>query len=274
MFFFNKVLYVVGLPIGNIFDFSCRSIFILKNVDFIVAEDSRKIGFLTKFFFFKNKIVVLNPFNEKHITNDIIYKINNGFSAALVSDCGTPCLSDPGNFFINEAYLNKIKIIPIPGASVLSTVLSLCKFNTSKFLFEGFLPKKKIYKEIIFKKLFYEDKTCIFFVSSIELLESLLLMKSIFLHDREIFIAKDLTKKFEFTFYFNLNNFDFNDLILDKFFFKGEFVILLNSFNSKSLIKFNFDTFNSINFLLNDKFFSYVLSVSFLEFRSLIFLLF
>ena len=145
MYFLKNVLYVVGIPIGNFFDFSNRSIFILKKVDFIISEDSRKTGFLISFFNFKNKIIVLNRENEKKICFSLINYMKNGFSAALVSDSGTPGISDPGNFLIKNSYLNDIKVVPIPGPSIISTVISISPFIIDRFVFDGFLPKKKIY---------------------------------------------------------------------------------------------------------------------------------
>ncbi|CAB3976299.1 16S rRNA (cytidine(1402)-2'-O)-methyltransferase [Candidatus Azoamicus ciliaticola] len=257
MYFLKGILYVVGCPIGNFFDFSNRAIFILKKVDFIIAEDSRKIGFLISFFKFKNKILVLNVENETNVCSDLIKYIKNGFSAALVSDSGTPCVSDPGQFLINSAYSNNIKVVAIPGSSVVSTVVSICSFNVNRFIFEGFLPKKKIYKEIFLFKLIYECRTCIFFESGSRLLETLILFKSIFDSERLVFIAKDLTKKFEFIFYFKLSEFTVEFFESNNFLDKGEFVILLSSFDSNSLINKNnncsflFKLLNNDSFLLN-----------------------
>ncbi|HIH2763753.1 MAG TPA: SAM-dependent methyltransferase [Candidatus Azoamicus sp.] len=265
MFFLNGVLYVVGCPIGNFFDFSNRAIFILKKVDFIIAEDSRKIGFLISFLNFKNKILVLNSKNEKKICLDLIRYIKNGFSAALVSDSGTPCLSDPGQFLINNAYLNKIKVLAVPGASVVSTVVSICFFNVSRFIFDGFLPKKKIYKEIFLSKLIYECRACIFFEVGDRLLETLFLIKSIFDSNRFIFIAKDLTKKFEFIFYFKLSEFNFSFFKSNDFSSKGEFVILLSSFDSNSLISKNFGDSFLLNFLKRDSFLRNLIFSSFFK---------
>lgn len=264
MYFLKGVLYVVGCPIGNFFDFSNRAIFILKKVDFIIAEDSRKIGFLISFLKFKNKILVLNAENEKNICSDLVKYIKNGFSAALVSDSGTPCVSDPGQFLISSAYLNNIKVIAVPGSSVVSTVVSICSFNVNRFIFEGFLPKKKIYKEIFLLKLIYECRTCIFFESGSRLLETLILFKSIFDSERLVFIAKDLTKKFEFIFCFKLSIFTPDFFESNIFFNKGEFVILLSAFDSNFLINKKFDCSFLLKLLNRDSFLlNIILSSSF-----------
>ncbi len=121
----NKTLYIVSTPIGNIFDFSQRAIFILKNVDIIATEDSRKIGLLLKFLNIKCKLLSLNNYNEITSTYLIINYINNKKKIALISDAGTPLINDPGFFLINYAYKNKIKIKSIPGVSSLTTILTI-----------------------------------------------------------------------------------------------------------------------------------------------------
>lgn len=274
MFLLKNVLYVVGIPIGNIFDFSSRAVFILKNVDFIIAEDSRKIGFIMSFLCFKNKVVVLNALNEKKICIDLLEKINNGFSSAILSDCGTPGISDPGHFLIKNAYLNGIKVVPIPGSSIVSTVVSVCTFDVAKFFFEGFLPKKKIYKKIFFNKIFYENHVCIFFETGERLIETFLLIKEVFVLGRRIFVAKDLTKKFEYMFSFDVKDFHINYFNYDKFFYKGEFVILLDSFKNNKLIEHIFDEVCIRNFFAKDLFFKSVIFSSVFSFRNLLFLFF
>jgi 16S rRNA (cytidine1402-2'-O)-methyltransferase len=271
MYFFKNVLYVVGSPIGNFFDFSNRAIFILKKVDFIIAEDSRKIGFLLSFLNFSNKIIVLNVENEKKVCLDLIGYIKNGFSAALVSDSGTPCISDPGHFLIKSAYINKIKVVAIPGSSVVSTVLSICSFNVNRFIFDGFLPKKKIYKEIFFRKLISENRTCIFFESGERLLETLFLMKLIFNPYRLIFIAKDLTKKFESIFFFKLLEFDSNFIKAFNFFNKGEFVVLLAPLDENNFISLNLNNSKLFNLLEKDFFLQKIIFSSFFKIKNILF---
>lgn len=271
MYFFNSVLYVVGSPIGNFFDFSNRAIFILKKVDFIIAEDSRKIGFLISFFNFKNKIVVVNAVNEKIVCNDLLFYIKNGFSAALVSDSGTPCISDPGQFLIKNAYLNYLRVIPIPGPSVVSTVISIASFSINKFIFEGFLPKKKIYKEILFNKFIYENRTCIFFETGERIIETLFLIKSIINSERTVFIAKDLTKKFEFIFNFKLSDLNYDYISSVNFFTKGEFVILLSPFDEKEIFLNYFNNISLFTYLKNDFFLKKIVFSSYLKISTYVF---
>lgn len=267
MFLLKNVLYIIGMPIGNIFDLSNRAIFILKNVNIIVAEDSRKAIFLLSFLNINNKIMSLNSYNENYVTSLLLNNIKIGNSLALISDCGTPCISDPGNFLIKFAYDNKISVIPIPGPSVISTVISICSFPINKFIFDGFLPKKRIYKEIIFKNILVEKRSYIFFESGNRLYDTLFLIKNILKYDRIIFLAKDLTKKFEFIFFFNLNDLDDNFFNLNFFLFKGEFVVLISEQKSN----FSYLNFNEkkIFKLLNSTFFNLYKDLS-INYRSFI----
>ncbi len=244
MFFLKKTLYIVGIPIGNIFDFSQRAIFILKNVDVIITEDTRKTGFLLKFLNLKKKLISINSYNEKELSFFLISSIKKGLSIALVSDSGTPLISDPGFFFIYLAYKNDIRIMPIPGTSSVSTLLSISPFNINKFIFEGFLPKNKRCKKKVLEQFINEKRTIIFFESSKRLLNSLILMKNLFFYKRRVFIAKDLTKKFESILFFELQYLYkiFNNCS-DSIFYKGEFALLLEGVKEKNCF---------LNFLKNE----------------------
>lgn len=265
MYFFNNILYVIGLPIGNFFDFSNRSIFILKNVDFIVSEDSRKIGYLLSFFNLKNKIIVINSYNESIIAIELINYILSGYSAAIVSDAGTPCISDPGQIILKHAYINSIKVIPIPGPSIISTVISICSFKVDKFIFFGFLPKKRVYKEIIFKKINFNNFVYIFFESSKRLLSTLLLAKTVLFFNKKVFLAKDLTKKFEYVLVFNLFDFDFNFFSENLNLNKGEFVLLFSKFNANFYFNINLNTNMFLNLIKKEKFFKFVVFSSLIK---------
>lgn len=240
MIFLKNVLYSVGVPIGNIFDFSQRAIFILKNVDIIATEDSRKTGFLLKFLNIKTKLISLRSENEFLVSKFLINKITNGASVAFVSDSGTPLISDPGFFLLDCAYKNNIKVIPVPGISAFLTALSISSFDIENFIFEGFLPKKKSYKEIFLRQFLYEKKLVILFESSKRLLETLCLMSYIFEPNRKIFIGKELTKKFESFLIFEINK--AHDLIKCEpdFFCKGEYVLLLDGVKTIRALKSDF----------------------------------
>lgn len=241
MIFLKNVLYSVGVPIGNIFDFSQRAIFILKNVNIIATEDSRKTGFLLKFLNIKTKLISLRSCNELLLSKFLIDKIKAGGSVAFVSDSGTPLISDPGFFLLDCAYKNSVTVVPVPGISAFLTALSVSSFNIENFIFEGFLPKKKLYKEIFLKQFLYEKRIVVLFESSKRLLNTLLLMSTIFESKRKVFIGKELTKKFESFLIFDINQ--VNDFLKteSKFFYKGEYVLLLDG--AKCAMKYKSDIF-------------------------------
>jgi 16S rRNA (cytidine1402-2'-O)-methyltransferase len=147
----TKIIYIIGVPIGNIFDFTQRAIFILKKSDIIATEDSRKIGLILNFLKIKNKILSINKYNELSMSNIIINYAKNGKNIALISDSGTPLINDPGFFLINHANKNNIKIVPIPGISALTTALSISSIKIQNFNFQGFMPKDVKNKKKILK---------------------------------------------------------------------------------------------------------------------------
>jgi 16S rRNA (cytidine1402-2'-O)-methyltransferase len=228
----KKILYIVGIPIGNFFDFSQRAIFILKKSDIVLSEDSKKTNFILKFLNIKNKIISLNIYNEKQLCKYVIQYINLGLSMALLSDSGTPRLNDPGDLLIEEAYNNNIIVKSIPGVSSLTSIISICKFNFKSFIFNGFFPKKLNDKIIFLYKIILETKCVIFFETSKRIIKTLLLIYKILPNNREIFIAKNLTKKFEENFHFKI--FDIYKFLTKNYFLlsKGEFIIIINGFNN------------------------------------------
>jgi 16S rRNA (cytidine1402-2'-O)-methyltransferase len=257
MFFFKSALYVIGVPIGNIFDFSSRAIFVLKKVDFILTEDSRKICFLLSFFSIKNKVISISSYNENYISDFLIRKIKSGFSVAILSDAGTPGISDPGYVFVKCVYDNGFKVIPIPGASVVSTIVSISPFYFNGFIFDGFLPKKEVYKKIYFSKIIFEQRACIFFEVADRLLNTLFLMKNILSCDRMIFVAKDLTKQFEFVLSFRLSDLNY-DYFFPAFKHKGEFTLLLSGVCNNLFNKSDFNNDLIFSIFNNDCFFKSV----------------
>ena len=135
-------LYIVSTPIGNLEDITFRALDTLKNSDIILCEDTRHSLKLLNHFKIKKKLVSYHKFNEKKQVLNIIEHINQGKILSLISDAGTPLLSDPGRILVNQCIDNKIKIVPIPGASSIITAMSISGFN-DQFLFYGFLPKKE-----------------------------------------------------------------------------------------------------------------------------------
>jgi len=257
--FDKNILYVIGIPIGNIFDFSQRAIFILKNVNIIATEDSRKSGILLKFLNIKNKLISLNKHNEIFISYLLLKNIKNGLSIALISDSGTPLLSDPGFFLINLFYKNNIKISPVPGISSITTIISVSMLNINKFIFSGFLPKNLLYKTVYLKQFLFEKRTVIFFDVSNRLEITLSIMKKIYSNNRKILIANNLTKLYEKIDCFELKNLNlykkkYNSLA------SGEIIILLDGYTNLKNICINNKLITDINNILRynlDKFFIY-----------------
>tara|TARA_E500000178_G_C16885365_1_gene690982 strand:+ start:74 stop:904 length:831 start_codon:yes stop_codon:yes gene_type:complete len=188
-------LYIVSTPIGNLDDITLRALQILKNSDFILCEDTRHSSKLLNNFNIKNKLIPYHKFNEKKSLNKIIQYLNEGKILSLISDAGTPVLSDPGNMIINECIKNDLKIFTVPGPSAVSAAVSLSGFG-DKFLFYGFLPKTE--NELIksLKSLDISGYSLVFFVPAIKINFYIKHFKKFFL-GRSIFIAREMTKKYE-----------------------------------------------------------------------------
>ncbi|WP_297841681.1 16S rRNA (cytidine(1402)-2'-O)-methyltransferase [Ignavibacterium sp.] len=188
-------LFVVSTPIGNLKDITLRALETLKEVDFIICEDTRVTGNLLRHYEISKELISLNAFNESQKLHQIIEKILSGNSAALVSDSGTPTISDPGNRLISEAIKNKIEVIAIPGASAVIAALSISGLPTDSFVFEGFLPQKKGRQKKL-KQLAEEERTIVLY-ESVYRIEKLLDELIEHMPERLIVVCRELTKKFE-----------------------------------------------------------------------------
>ena len=189
-----RMLYLVSTPIGNLQDISFRTLDTLKKVDLILAEDTRRTGMLLKHYLIQKKMMSYNDINKERITSKIIEYLNNGTDIALVSDNGTPCVSDPGFYIVREAIKHHILISHIPGPTAFVSALVCSGLPTDKFSFSGFLPKKEGKKTEIFTNL--NDGTNIFYESPHRIIKSLKLLSEI--HPNiDVVIARELTKKFE-----------------------------------------------------------------------------
>ncbi len=190
-------LYVVGTPIGNLNDLSFRAINILKNVSLIACEDTRQTKIIMNKFEFTNKVISFNKHNSFNKIPRLISDLNAGNSVALVSDAGMPSICDPGENLIKETKSNGLNVICIPGPCAALTALVSSGFPSSKFTFEGFLPKKKIEREKILLEISKNDKTTILFESPRRLQKLLIQLKDYCGGGREIQVFRELTKKFE-----------------------------------------------------------------------------
>ena len=190
-----KGLYIVSTPIGNLDDITLRSLDTLKKSDLILCEDTRRSLKLLNHFNIKKKLISYHKFNEKKELDRIIKYLNEGKILSLISDAGTPTLSDPGQMLIQKCINMNINIYPIPGASAITSAMSVSGFE-DKFIFYGFLPKKKNEIKKILNNLKNQDLSIIFFLPSNKINFYLDYFKIYFL-GRKILIARELTKMHE-----------------------------------------------------------------------------
>ena len=193
----NGILYIVGTPIGNLNDISYRALNILKNVSLIACEDTRQTKKLMSKYKFSNNLISFNNFNYIKKTPINLNELNLGKSVALVSDAGMPGICDPGEELVRDAKFNGINIICIPGPSAALTALVSSGFPSSKFTFEGFLPKKLYEREIILFEISKNEKTTILFESPHRLKKLLKELKVYLGGEREMQLYRELTKIFE-----------------------------------------------------------------------------
>ena len=193
----SGVLYLVGTPIGNLNDISPRAINILKNVSLIACEDTRQTMKITSRFDINNRLISFNKHNSFSRIPKIIHFLKEGKSVALVSDAGMPSICDPGEDLVKNVKIHNLETICVPGPSAALTALISSGFNASKFIFEGFLPKKKNDREKTLLEISKNEKTTIIFESPHRLNKLLHELKGYCGGQREICITRELTKKFE-----------------------------------------------------------------------------
>ena len=211
------ILYMVGTPIGNLNDISPRAINILANVSFIACEDTRQTRKIMQKYGISNNLISFNKENSFNKIPKLITDLKAGKSIAVVSDAGMPGISDPGEILVNRVKTEAIDVICIPGACAAITALVSSGMPSSKFVFEGFLPKRKIDREKILLEISKSQKTTIIYESPHRLKKLLKELYDFCGGDREILIARELTKKFEEHIGNNINN------VIE--FFKGKEVI-------------------------------------------------
>ena len=217
-------LYIVPTPIGNLEDITLRALRILKEVDLILAEDTRKTLFLLKHFEIQNKLQAHHKFNEHKTTEKIITILDSGNDVALVSDAGTPSISDPGFLLVKFCVINNIEIECLPGATAFIPALVNSGLPNDKFCFEGFLPQKKGRQKRL-KELAEEKRTMVFYESPYRLLKALQQFIDIFGEDRTVSVSRELTKIHEETKRGSLK--DVLNYFQEKTKIKGEIVIIL-----------------------------------------------
>ena len=193
----SGVLYIVGTPIGNLSDLSFRALHILKKVSLIACEDTRQTKKIMSKFEFSNNLISFNKHNSYNKIPKIINDLKSGKSVALVSDAGMPSICDPGEDLIENVKLNQLKLVCVPGPCAVVTALAASGFPSSKFTFEGFLPRKKLEREKILLEISNKLETTILFESPNRLKKLLNELKYHMGGDREIQISREITKKFE-----------------------------------------------------------------------------
>ncbi len=222
----EKQLFIVSTPIGNLKDISLRALETLKEVDFIACEDTRVTSFLLNHYEIKKELVSFNAVSEKNKIAYVLGRIIEGESCALVSDAGTPGISDPGTRLISSALKENIGVVPVPGASAIITALTISGLPTDSFVFEGFLPQKKGRQKKL-KLLSEEERTIVLYESTYRI-EKLLRELNEYMPGRFLVVCRELTKKFEETWRGTPNE------LLQSFegkTNKGEFVIVISPKN-------------------------------------------
>ena len=191
----KKGLYLISTPIGNLSDITFRAIDILRKSDYILCEDTRVSKNLLNKYEIESKLVSNHKFNEKKNINKILSHLKDGFVISLISDAGTPAISDPGSILVNECIKNDIDVLPIPGPSSVTAAMSISGFS-EKFFFYGFFPEKKKILEEDLKNLSGLDACLVFFISSKKIYRIIPFLKKNF-SGRKILICREMTKYYE-----------------------------------------------------------------------------
>jgi 16S rRNA (cytidine1402-2'-O)-methyltransferase len=192
-----STLYVVATPIGNLGDISQRAIEVLSTVDVIAAEDTRHTGKLLSEFSISSKLIALHDHNEDLSTARIIQMLEDGQNIAMVSDAGTPLISDPGYHLVNQCLSKGIDVVAVPGPSSVTAALSIAGMPTNRFSFEGFVPAKTLARREFLTNLKFETRTQVFFESPHRINETLRAMAEIMGPGRQLSLCRELTKTFE-----------------------------------------------------------------------------
>lgn len=190
-------LYIVATPIGNLADISQRALTILADVDLIACEDTRHTQKLLSYFSISNKTLSLHDHNERQRQDHIAKLLNEGKSIALVSDAGTPLISDPGFHVVKHLRALKLPVVPVPGACALIAALSASGLPTNKFTFEGFLPSKSGARKAVLSELANETRTMVFYDAPRRAIDTVADIVDMLGTERQIVLARELTKTFE-----------------------------------------------------------------------------
>jgi 16S rRNA (cytidine1402-2'-O)-methyltransferase len=191
-------LFVVPTPVGNLEDMTFRAIRVLKEADLILAEDTRTSGFLLKHFGIETPMQSHHKFNEHKTVDNIVQRIKNGQTIALISDAGTPAISDPGFLVVRQCVENGIDVECLPGATAFVPALVASGLPNDRFCFEGFLPQKKG-RQTKINELTNEKRTMIFYESPFRLVKTLTQLSEVFGNERKASVSREISKIFEET---------------------------------------------------------------------------
>lgn len=219
-------LYIVSTPIGNLGDITYRAVEVMQQSDLVVVEDSRHSGTLLQRYGISTPSYVLHDHNERENSVKLIEKLQGGTDVALISDAGTPLISDPGYWLVQRAIQNSIKVVPVPGPSAAIAALSVSGLPSDRFSFEGFLPAKSLARQKRLQLLAAEQRTLIFYEAPHRILDSLRDMVQYIGPQRPAVIARELTKTFETVLRDTLSEL-LAQVMADPHQQKGEFVILV-----------------------------------------------
>ncbi|QIA62513.1 16S rRNA (cytidine(1402)-2'-O)-methyltransferase [Vibrio astriarenae] len=244
-------LYIVPTPIGNLADITQRAIDVLSSVDLIAAEDTRHTGKLLSHFGINTKTYPLHDHNEQQKAQALVEKLQQGMSIALVSDAGTPLISDPGYHLVNQCRQANVRVVPLPGACAVITALSASALPSDRFSFEGFLPAKSKGRKDKFLEIAKVERTCIFYESPHRILDSLDDMLAILGPEREVAIARELTKTFE-----TIRNMPLGELVewvrSDENQQRGEMVLLVHGFREEASDEIPDEVTRSLSILVKE----------------------
>jgi 16S rRNA (cytidine1402-2'-O)-methyltransferase len=222
-------LYIVPTPIGNLEDITFRAIAVLSSVDIIAAEDTRHSQKLLQHYSIQTRLISLHDHNEGKRTKQIIEHLQSGKSIALISDAGTPLISDPGYTLVNECRKASLNVVALPGACAAITALSAAGLATDRFRFEGFLPVKMMAKQQALQKLLRDTCTCIFYESPRRISTTVSSVVEVLGKDRKVVVAKEITKTFE-TYFSGTAEQALEWLNADSNHQRGEFVLLISGY--------------------------------------------
>ena len=225
-------LYIVATPIGNLADISQRALDTLKKVDRICAEDTRNTRKLLTHYGIQADLQALHDHNERQKIGSIKSWLNSGENIALVSDAGTPLISDPGYHLVKDLGDEGFQVIPIPGASAIITALSIAGLPTDRFTFEGFLPAKTVGKLKALKANEKEERTQVYYESSHRIVATIDAMSEVFGGERKVVLARELTKMFEQVFRGDFDSLQ-SWITEDPVRLKGEFVLMVEGYNKE-----------------------------------------